>query len=66
MTGDSVRFREPVLIGQVVEIELRVPRNPAMDRSNYEFSHQNGDVRATLLESIEDPEEEQGDEPSNP
>ena len=66
VTGDSVRFREPVLIGQVVEIELRVPRNPAMDRSNYEFSHQNGDVRATLLESIEDPEEEQGDEPSNP
>ena len=37
-----------------------------MDRSNYEFSHQNGDVRATLLESIEDPEEEPGDEPSNP
>ena len=66
MTGDSVRFREPVLTGQVVEIELRVPRNPAMDRSNYEFSHQNGDVRATLLESIEDPEEEPGDEPSNP
>ena len=66
VTGDSVRFREPVLTGQVVEIELRVPRNPAMDRSNYEFSHQNGDVRATLLESIEDPEEEPGDEPSNP
>ena len=66
VTGDSVRFREPVLTGQVVEIELRVPRNAAMDRSNYEFSHQNGEIKATLLETIEDPEEEEpgdGDQP---
>ena len=61
VTGDSVRFREPVLMGQVVDIELRVPRNAAMDRSNYEFSHQNGEIKATLFESIEDPEEEEGD-----
>ena len=60
VTGDSVRFREPILTEQVIEIELRVPRNPAMDRSNYEFSHRNGDVKATLLESIEDLEEEEG------
>ena len=39
-----------------------MPRNPAMDRSNYEFSHQNGEIKATLLESIEDPEEEEGAE----
>lgn len=67
VTGDSVRFREPVLPGEVVDIELRVPRDPAMDRSNYEFSHQNGEIKATLLESIEDPvEEEEGaeEEPS--
>ena len=61
VTGDSMRFREPVLSGQVVEIELRVPRDPAMDRSNYEFSHQNGEIKATLLESIEDPVEEEAD-----
>ncbi len=74
VTGDSVRFREPVLTGQVVEIELRVPRNPAMDRSNYEFSHQNGEIKATLLEEIEEPaeltaggeeEEEEDEEASN-
>ena len=59
VTGDSVRFREPVLSGQVVDIELRVPRDPAMDRSNYEFSHQNGDIKATLFDEIEDPEEEE-------
>lgn len=62
VTGDSVRFREPVLTGQVVDIELRVPRNPAMDRSNYEFSHQNGEIKATLLEEIEDPVEEEAAE----
>ncbi len=62
VTGDSVRFREPVLMGQVIDIELRVPRNPAMDRSNYEFSHQNGEIKATLLESIEDPEEDEDSE----
>ena len=68
VTGDSVRFREPVLAGEVVEIELRVPRNPAMDRSNYEFSHQNGEIKATQLESIEDPaaEEEADEAPSTP
>ena len=59
VTGDSVRFREPLLPGQIVEIELRVPRDPAMDRSNYEFSHQNGDIRATLFESLDDPEEDE-------
>ena len=59
VTGDAVRFREPVLVGQVVEIELRVPRVPAMDRSNYEFTHQNGAIKATLLESLDDPEEEE-------
>ena len=63
VTGDSVRFRQPILTSQVVEIELRVPRNPAMDRSNYEFSHRNGDIKATLLESIEDAEEEEEDQP---
>ena len=62
VTGDSVRFREPVLTGQVVDIELRVPRNSAMDRSNYEFSHQNGEIMATLFESIEDPEEPEEEE----
>ena len=62
VTGDRVRFREPVTSGAVLDIELRVPRNPAMDRSNYEFSHQNGTIQATLLDEIEDPEPEEGEE----
>ncbi len=62
VTGDRVRFREPVLSGQVLEIELRVPRHPAMDRSNYEFTHQNGDILATLIDELPDPEVEEEEE----
>ena len=65
VTGDQVRFRAPMLVGEVRDIELRVPRVPSMDRSNYEFSHQNGDIVATLLDEIEappEPEEEEEEE----
>jgi hypothetical protein len=63
VTGDRVRFRQPIMNGEVVEVELRVPRNPAMDRSNYEFSHQNGDIEPNLVEELPEPEaEEEGEE----
>ncbi len=64
VTGDQVRFREPILVDGVRDIELRVPRVPSMDRSNYEFSHQNGDIVATVFDEIEAPpeaEEEEGE-----
>jgi hypothetical protein len=67
VTGDRFRLREPLLSGEVIDVELQVPRSSAMDRSNYEFSHQNGDIKATMLDEIEDPvveeEEAQGEEP---
>ena len=65
MTGDQARRRLPILVNEVCDIELRVPVVSAMDRSNYEFSHQNGDIKATLLEDIEfppQPEVEEGEE----
>lgn len=65
VTGDQARRRLPLLVDEVCDIELRVPVVSAMDRSNYEFSHQNGDVKATLLEDIEfppQPEVEEGEE----
>ena len=76
VTGDRVRFREPILAGEVVEIELRVPRNSAMDRSNYEFTHQNGDIEPELVvddevidtwpEFIKPEPEEEGEEEAEP
>lgn len=65
VTGDQARRRLPILVNEVCDIELRVPVVSAMDRSNYEFSHQNGDIQATLMEDIEfppQPEVEEGEE----
>ena len=55
VTGDSVRMRRPFLVDEVIEVTLRVPRNSRMDRSNYEFSHQNGVVEANVFEEMEEP-----------
>ncbi len=55
VTGDQARRRLPILVNEVCDIELRVPVVSAMDASNYEFSHQNGEIKATLLEDIEFP-----------
>ncbi len=69
VTGDKIRFREPLMVNEVRDIELRVPRVPTMDRSNYEFSHQSGEIVATVLDEIEDPpetEEEEGEDADNP
>ena len=50
------------MTGEIRDIELRVPRVSTMDRSNYEFTHQNGDVLATLFDEIEDPPEPEEEE----
>ena len=55
VTGDSHRLRRPFLVDEVIEVTLRVPRDSRMDRSNYEFSHQNGVVEANLFEEMEEP-----------
>ena len=62
VTGDRVRIAEPLMTGDIRDIELRVPRVSTMDRSNYEFSHQNGDILATLFDEIEDPPEPEEEE----
>ena len=55
VTGDSHRMRRPFLVDEVIEITLRVPRDSRMNRSNYEFSHQNGVVEANVFEEMEEP-----------
>ena len=62
VTGDRVRIAEPIMTGEIRDVELRVPRVSTMDRSNYEFSHQNGDILATLFDEIEDPPEPEQEE----
>ena len=47
--GASERLGQPLMPGEEVTVELRVPSSPRMNRSNYTFSHQNGDIKATEL-----------------
>ena len=47
--GATERLRQPFMPGEEVTIELRVPFNSQINNSNYVFSHQNGDIRATQL-----------------
>ena len=49
ITGDSKRLRQPLTPGEEITIELRVPSDSRLDTSNYSFTHQHGDIKATLL-----------------
>ena len=65
VTGDSYRMQRPFLVDQIIEVTLRVPNDSRMERSNYEFSHQNGMVEANLFDEMEEPtplEEEDSEE----
>jgi hypothetical protein len=53
LPGDSQRWRKPFLPGEVIEFELRVPRNPRFHQNTFQFSHANGDIKATPLKSLD-------------
>jgi hypothetical protein len=45
VTGDTFRYRKPLLPGEVIEVTLRTPVNPRMDRNQYNFTHANGNIK---------------------
>ena len=55
VTGGSYRMTKPFMVGEIIEVELRIPRNSRMSRSNYEFTHKNGEIEATLFEEMDEP-----------
>ena len=64
VAGGSFRMEKPFLPDQIIEVELRIPRDRRMSRNNYEFSHKNGVIEATLFEEMDEPtplEEEEED-----
>ena len=61
--GATERLTQPLLPGEEVTIELRVPSNSQINTSNYVFSHQNGDVRATELAEFRTEGEEPDPDP---
>ena len=55
VAGGSFRMEKPFLQGEIIEVELRIPRDPRMASSNYEFSHKNGVIEANLFEEMDEP-----------
>ena len=51
--GGSRRLNQPLAPGAVVNIELRTPRTPNMDRNSYQISHANGKVNAKVMAKVE-------------
>jgi hypothetical protein len=49
VTGDTFRYRKPLMPGEVIEVTLRTPVNPRMDRNQYNFSHANGTIKTKSM-----------------
>ena len=60
--GDSQRVRQPLLVGEITTIELRIPRSSRMNRNSFQFSHANGEIEATQVDELPDPAEEEAEE----
>lgn len=52
VTGDTFRHPRPLQPGEAITVTLETPRNPKMDRNQYNFSHANGAIKAQLLPKL--------------
>ena len=53
VTGSQpFRWRKPLQPGEVIEVELKVPTDPRMDRNQYKFEHANGTIKTTKLPKL--------------
>jgi hypothetical protein len=43
--AQTFRHRKPLLPGEVIEVELRVPWDPKLNSNNYKFEHANGTIK---------------------
>jgi hypothetical protein len=49
VSGDTFRYRKPLLPGEVIDVTLRTPHNPKMDRNSYNFTHANGPIKTKQM-----------------
>ncbi len=49
VSGDTFRYRKPLQPGEVIEVTLRTPVNPKMDRNQYSFTHANGAIKTRKM-----------------
>ena len=53
VTGSQpFRYRKPLQPGEVIEVELKVPTDPRMDRNQYKFEHAYGTIKTTRLPKL--------------
>ncbi len=52
VTGDQFRHRKPLLPGEVIEVTLRTPVHPKMDRNQYKFEHANGTIKTKAMPKL--------------
>jgi hypothetical protein len=50
--GDTQRWKKPLQPGEVIEVELRTPKNPRFFSNQYQFTHANGKIKATKVKSF--------------
>jgi hypothetical protein len=55
LPGDAQKYRKPFLPGEVIEMELRTPKNPKMFQNTLQFSHANGKIKVTTVKSFPTP-----------
>jgi hypothetical protein len=46
------RYRKALMPGEVIDVILKVPTNPKMDRNSYKFEHANGSIKTKLLPKL--------------
>jgi hypothetical protein len=53
VTGSpTFRSKAPLQPGQIIDVELKVPVNPAMNRNSYKFAHANGDIKPNPVKTM--------------
>ena len=48
----TFRQRTPLQPGEVIDVELRTPTNPAMNQPQWQFRHANGEIRTTRVDKL--------------
>ena len=46
------RYKKALMPGEVIDVVLKVPTNPKMDRNQYKFEHSNGTIKTKLLPKL--------------
>jgi hypothetical protein len=53
LPGDTQRWKKPFMPGEVIEFELKVPKNPNFYQNTYKFTHANGQCKTKSLKKAD-------------